>query len=239
MSGPTVACVLRASRDFRPEYVVRLYEAVREHWTGDLDFLCLTDTPIGDPRIREQALQYDWPGFWSKLEFFRPDIRGDLLTFDLDTMIVGSLEGIQANTRHAMLRRLKRQNSHQLASGMMFLPEAVRPPIWQHWIRDPALFMRAYKFGGTHGRPGGDQGFLQQTWERWGLRPQSDPTFDYNEWNRLGIARWQELYPGQIWSYKYQIAKRGHVPPDARVVLFHGSPRPHEIGWTLPKGGAA
>lgn len=230
----TVACVLRASRDFTPEYVVRLYEGVREHWTGDLDFLALTDTPIRHPSIREIRLEHDWPGYWAKLEFFRPDIEGDILTFDLDTMICGSLVDIQANTRHAMLRRLRKRFRYDLASGMMFLPEAVRPSIWQHWLRDPALFMRLYRWGKSGGRPGGDQGFLQQTWERWGLRPQTHPTFDYNEWHRTGIGRWQDIVPGQIWSYRYQIAGRDSLPKEARVVCFHGQPRPHEIGWTLP-----
>mgnify|MGYP001118377060 CR=1 FL=1 len=233
----TVACVLRSSPDFDREYVVRLYEAVRRHWSGDLDFLCLTDTPIGHAGIREIELRSDWPGYWSKLELFRPDISGTLLTFDLDTMIVGSLDEIRRNPRHTMLRRLKRKNRHQLASGMMLLPEAVRPIIWRHWTRDPELFMRLYAWDTGHGRPRGDQGFLQQTWERWGIPPVADPAFDYNGWNRDGIARWQELFPGQIRSYKYFIRDRGFVPPETRVVLFHGSPRPADIGWKLPAGG--
>lgn len=232
MTGhPTVACVLRASADFTPDYVVRLYENVREHWTGELDFCCLTDTPIQHPAIREIPLRYDWPGYWSKMELFRPDLRGTLFYFDLDTMITGSLDEMREVRRHTMLRRLRKKYRHRLASGMMMLPEAVRPIIWRHWTGDPQLFMRLYRWNGD--RPGGDQGFLQQTWERWGIPPASSSGFDYNEWNQLGIARWQNLFPGQIRSYRYYVSRKG-LPPDTRVVLFHGKPRPHEIGWRLP-----
>jgi len=237
--SPTVACVLRSSPAFSRDYVVRLFESVREHWTGKLDFLALTDTPIRHPGIREIGLRYDWPGYWSKLEFFRPDVLGDLLIFDLDTMVVGSLDDIQANDRHTMLRRFPRKYRHDLASGLMFLPAAVRPTIWRQWIQDPDRFMKLYRWSKKSGRVGGDQGFLQDTWQRWGISPEADPNFDYARWHRLGIARWQELLPGQIYSYRYHVAKRGAVPADARVICFHGRPRPHEIGWTLPKRSAS
>lgn len=235
----TVACVLRASPEFTREYVVRLYEGVREHWMGDLDFLCLTDTPIRHPEIRETTLRWRWPRYWSKLEFFRPDITGDLLTFDLDTIVCGDLSDIRAVRRHTMLRRLKPGKGHQVASGMMFLPAAVRPVIWREWRRSPSQLRRLYLFGGIHGRPGGDQGFLQQTWERHGLGPRTDPDFDYDEWNREGVARWQDLCPGQIESYKYHVQKRGALGPETRIVCFHGDPRPADIGWKLPARRAA
>lgn len=237
--NPTVCSVLRASKDFTPEYVIRLYEGVREYWTGDLDFLCLTDTPINHPAIREVALAWRWPRYWSKLELFRPDIPGDLLHFDLDTIICGDLDDIGAVRRHTMLRRLKPGKGHQLASGMMYLPAAVRPVIWREWRRSPARLKRLYLFGGKHGRPGGDQGFLQQTWERHGLGPETDPAFDYRAWHREGIDRWQELLPGQIESYKLQVRAKGGLGPDTRVVCFHGEPRPGDIGWKLPARRAA
>ena len=89
MISPTVACVLRASKDFRPSAVVRLYEGVRANWTGPLDFMCLTDTPINHEGVREVPLRRPWPGYWSKLNLFHPSIKGDLLYFDLDVMVVG------------------------------------------------------------------------------------------------------------------------------------------------------
>jgi hypothetical protein len=42
------------------------------------------------------------------------------------------------------------------------------------------------------------------------------------------IDRWQELVPDQVFSYKAHIRDRA-VPPSARVVCFHGKPRPWEV----------
>jgi hypothetical protein len=236
MNAPTVACVLMASPEFTADYVVRLYEAVRKYWTGPLDFVALTDTWIGHPEVKEIALEHRFPGTWCKMELFRPDIRGTLLFFDLDTMIIGSLDEIQANDRHTMLRRLKRRDRHNLASGMMLLPEAVRPVIWWQFSKDPARFMELYQFGNSRGRPPGEQGFIEQTWQRYSLGHEARlKGFDYERWNREGIARWQDLYPGQIESYKLHIRRRGAVGKNTRVVLFHGEPRPADIGWKLPK----
>lgn len=235
MTPPTVACVLMASPDFTPDYVVRLFQGVRENWTGDLDFLCLTDTPINHPGIREIPLEHRFPGTWCKMELFRPDVRGTLLVFDLDTMITGSLDELRENRRHTMLKRLKREHRHQIASGMMLLPEAVRPVVWKNFTRAPLRWMNLYQFQDPCGRPPGEQGFLQQIWERRGLgNGPRDPSFDYDQWNREGVARWQDLYPGQIESFKLQVRRRGALGKNTRVVLFHGSPRPADINWTLP-----
>lgn len=38
----------------------------------------------------------------------------------------------------------------------------------------------------------------------------------------------QDLYPGQCLSYKVHCAKNGPLP-NARVICFHGDPRPHEV----------
>lgn len=41
--------------------------------------------------------------------------------------------------------------------------------------------------------------------------------------------RFQDLVPGQIVSYKQHC--RDGVPEDARVVCFHGNPRPRDVDW--------
>jgi hypothetical protein len=227
----TVACVLRAGKGFTPEYVVKLWEQVRRHWEGPLRFLCLTDTPIRHPRVKELRLEHDWPGYWSKLELFRPDIRGPLLTFDLDTMIVGSLAKIQETHRHTMLRAFKKEWKHRVASGMMFLPEEVRPVIWNRWMLDPKKWMRVHKWPNSKGHLPGDQGFMQETWERSGWGGKRTPD---SHWQRHGIQRWQKVCPREIVSYKRHVRKKRRVPNGATVVCFHGKPRPHEIKWRLP-----
>jgi hypothetical protein len=54
-------------------------------------------------------------------------------------------------------------------------------------------------------------------------------------------ARWQKTFPDQVISYKVHIktAKGGDrpLPKDARIVCFHGQPRPWQLNAPWVKGG--
>ncbi|WP_412063982.1 hypothetical protein [Rhizobium sp. SYY.PMSO] len=205
----TVFCVLRVGGDYRPQHVIRLQQQVLEHLT-DADFRCLSDVPIDG--ISTVPLKFGWPGWWAKMELFRPSIKGPVLFLDLDTSIVGSIGDIAAVDRLTIMRDVYRPLG--LQSSMMFLTEAERERVWLEWIERPAQWMTVY-------RNGGDQAFLERFW--------------------LDRAdRWQDVLPGQIVSYKAHVRKavrkdreigNGTIPEGARVVIFHGKPRPWDIGW--------
>lgn len=195
-----VACVLKASNDYDAEYVERLRDGVKKHLKEPHRFVCLSDVEVPCERIE---LKHDWPGWWSKIELFRPDIDDDLLYFDLDTLIVGDLSDI-AKVRH--LTMLADFFADYPASGVMYLPWFERGEVWRKWIKDPRAHMVEQ---GGHG----DGGFLRKVW---GNRP----------------ARWQDEVPGQIVSYKKHVRGRG-LPDDARVVCFHGQPRPRAVEWKI------
>jgi hypothetical protein len=136
------------------------------------------------------------------MELFRPDIIGDILFMDLDTVIVGPLDDLAAVRSLTLLRDFYKPE--HLGSGVMFLPEADRAEVWEAWMMSPQRHMRWH-------RGGGDQKFLETLW------------LDK-------AARWQDVLPGQVVSYKADIRKHGDgVPADARLVAFHGKPRP----WAL------
>ena len=78
----TVACVLRSGGGYGPEHVERLQSMV-----GDL--VCLSDVDVPCRRI---PLKHDWPGWWSKIELFRPIWTGPVVYLDLDVIVRGSLE---------------------------------------------------------------------------------------------------------------------------------------------------
>lgn len=133
--------------------------------------VCLSDVPVPCERIE---LRHGWPGWWSKMELFRPDLRGDFLYMDLDTMVRGSVAHMERGDSLALLRDFYRDWG--LGSGLMFLPETARGEIWEAWIARPDHWI------GQH-VTGGDQEFLERFW--------------------LGKAqRLQDLYPGEIASYK-------------------------------------
>jgi len=208
----TVALVLRSGGDFTVEHVARLVEGVARHWPQghELQFTILTDMsgPVLDAMMyadfdagfRVVDLSHDWPGWWSKIEMFRPGLfDGPVLYLDLDTVIVGDLSDV-ASYRGAFAMVSDFYSPHRLASGLMsWSPSreteriygefADAPQVWADWA----------------GR-GGDQVYIGHV---------------------LGdVDRWQKLVPGQIVSWKADCGDG--VPEDARVVCFHGKPRPWE-----------
>lgn len=178
-------------------------------WVG-ADFWCLSDVEI--PGVKTLPLKFDWPGWWSKMELMRPSISGPMLYLDLDSSVVGGLEAIASLERLTIMRDVYRPDG--LQSSIMVLPEGVRHQIWNHWIDRPDEWMRVY-------RKGGDQAFLERFW--------------------LDRAdRFQDVLPGQVVSFKAHVREavrkdrefgNGMVPEGARVVAFHGKPRPWEVGW--------
>ena len=91
----TIACVLKSGGDFSAEHVARLHSMCNRHIPGRWEFVCLSDQ-VGPPGswfrtggITYKQLELDLPGWWSKLELFRPELfDGRVLYFDLDTVIV-------------------------------------------------------------------------------------------------------------------------------------------------------
>lgn len=197
-----IVCVLRSGGDFRAEHVARLHRQVSAHMPG-MPFLCLTDRPreLWDLGIDALALAFDWPGWWSKMEVFANDVRGDVLFLDLDVTVIGDLSSLAAVPGPALMRDVYRPGG--LQSAVMVLPESCRPRIWTAWWRDPANWMARYVRGG-------DQAFLERFWLR--------------EARRL-----QDAVPGQIVSYKADVLRLGAVPEGARIVVHHGRPRPWDV----------
>ncbi len=192
--------VLRSGGEYTPAHVARLAGQISEHLPG-AEIVCLSDVPVPCTRI---SLDHDWPGWWAKLECYRPDIEGDLLYFDLDTSIVGPLAAIATTTELTVMSDAYRPERVQ--SSIMFLPQEKRAQIWQAFTADPVFHM---KHGNTRDN-WGDQGFLNTFWGR-------------------TARRWDRALPGQVVSYKVHCRKG--VPEGARVVVFHGKPRPWAIGW--------
>lgn len=101
----------------------------------------------------------------------------------------------------------------RIASGVMLLTEESRRDVWYQWIKDPYGLMEEY--------PEGDQKFLQTT-------PLDN------------ARRFQQRFPDQVISFKrhmrpsepFQEGPQLMRPPDdARIVCFHGTPRPRQIHY--------
>lgn len=164
-------------------------------------FFCLSDLEIDD--VETIPLERNWAGWWSKLELFRPDLAGDLLFLDLDMTIVGDISPLLEIGQTAIMRDVYRPAG--LQSSIMYLAAADRPAIWQSFTMHASTWIERYE-------KGGDQAFLERHWVKTALR-------------------WQDVFPGFVVSYKVDCEPRGTVPAGARVVAFHGKPRPWQVGF--------
>lgn len=163
-------------------------------------FICLSDVPLP---VRWTKLEHDWPTWWAKIEVFR--LRGPVLYMDLDTTIVGDLAPLldAVTQRDFIALRDFNPQQREMGSGLMsWSGDMMR--IKEAFATDPVGHMKRC----STPRLWGDQGFIE------GLTQ--------------GRAYWQELVPGAVVSWKKHCS-RG-VPAGARVVCFHGKPRPWEVG---------
>ena len=195
-----IACVLRSGGEFKVEHVRRLRDQCG-FFAPDVQFVALSDVLI--PGVETIPLEFGFPGWWSKLELFRPDVVGDLLYFDLDSLIVGDLYDMLSQGRTTLMRDVYRPEG--LQSSVMFLAYRDKEEVWTSFRMHSQDWMQRY-------RREGDQGFLERFWLKW-------------------AARWQDVLPGQVVSWKADCVPRGSVPRPARVVAFHGKPRPWEVGF--------
>lgn len=81
------------SREYDEEWVRKMQRMVLRA-VPSARFVCLTNVEIAD--VETISLECDLPGWWSKIELFRPDlpVNGRLLYLDLDTLIVGDLSDL-------------------------------------------------------------------------------------------------------------------------------------------------
>ncbi|MGV8925717.1 MAG: hypothetical protein ACOH2G_08580 [Ewingella sp.] len=215
-----VVSVLRCG----PEYSGKHAQWLHRQLAG-YDSVCLTDAGQIEG-VNTVPLLYDWPGWWSKIEAFNPDRADignqDILLLDLDTVITGDLSPFMEKRPFTALTDFYCESQAQapMASAVMYIPANVKARVWQQFIHDPVGNMRRHIKKPNHG----DQGFVGSV---------------------LAADRWQDVLPSAAISYKKDVAAAGRwsrsvgngsVPDDARLVCFHGQPRPWNSGepWVPP-----
>lgn len=87
---------------YTPEHIYSLKNQIERNCTVEHEFYCLTD--LDDMECNTITLTMDLPGWWSKMELFRPDIyegfKDDtIIYFDIDTVIRRNIDKL-ANYPH-------------------------------------------------------------------------------------------------------------------------------------------
>lgn len=213
----TVACVLRSGGIYDAEWVARLKRGVERHLTLPHRFVCLTDLVPEVEAIGVEAipLHHDWPGWWAKLNLFAEFRDGPTLYFDLDSVVIGSLDAIAAYPhRFTMAHEFYRP--HLLCSTAMAW-SGNWSFLYRMFASDPEGLAHHYdKVLPNSGRIG-DQAFLE----------------DCLIEDEQRVDTFRDLFGERsIASYKVHQCQDA-PPPDAAVVSMHGRPKMHEIktGW--------
>jgi hypothetical protein len=216
----TVATVLKSGGCFTPEWVHRINRQIREHMDPDR-LVCLTDMELGDaahstrPKsglLRASGpadhsgcvripLVHDWPGWWSKLELFRPGLfDGTVVYFDLDTLICGRLPEFRPAEPRRLTMLNDFYNRDMPASGMMLWDAARYGHIYERFAENPSF-------------------------------PEHPALGDGHVIGKYCVERVQALWPGLVGSYKVDKLRgnRNAGPRGFKVVCFHGTPKQHEV----------
>src|SRR5258706_252493 len=206
----TICCVLKSGGIYDGEWVRKLHDGVARNLSRPHAFACLSDIEVPCKRI---PLKHDWPGWWSKIEVFRPGIIcGPTLYLDLDTAITGPIDGITSLAADfAMLNNFS--NPGMVGSGVMwFSGENIPHKVYHKFAKQPDAYI-AHHIRNANGSYLGDQAFIYDALDR-------------------NVPFLTDDYPG-IKSYKHHC--RAGLPKGTSIVCFPGSPKPSEVKepWML------
>jgi len=204
----TILCVLRSGGDYKPEHVRILRDGVARNITIPYRFVCLSDVDVPCETI---ALRNHWPGWWSKIEIFRPGvITGPTLFLDLDTVIVKNIDAVATIPYDFAMLDIREKNTPVGNSGAMWINKPY-PNIYYRFLEKPQEWIN-YHLENANNRYMGDQAFISDCFPG-------------------GMPKLHQALPGFFKSYKYDHCEsRPHKT--ASVICFGGTPRPWQVdGW--------
>ena len=224
-SSSRIVICMKWGRAFGASYVNTLYNAVRANLAGPYRFICLTDDshglvegiePLPLPDIGLSPEEWYTPGVWPKLGLFLADLhglQGRALFIDLDMMILGDLApffevpgGIVVQDMGETWRRVPRPGPKEAGTCIFAYDIGSQPQIAQAFIGDKAHVMQSFI---------NEQDFV----------------------GKMGhdVKFWPD---GWVVSFKRHVARRigkdlllppPPPPVGAKVLAFHGEPRPADL----------
>lgn len=205
-------CMVWVGDRYGVEYPTILADSIIRNASNLDEFAlwCVTDRPSELPEGITPIPPPDWlPGWWAKCALFSPDMPWDegdrVIYFDLDVAITGRLEDL-AETKGII------QDWHWPCynSSVMAWDHGDHRQIWD--LLTPARLKRKAAPALRDLLPkgqvnGGDQEHITE------------------------VSKWDVFPPD--WFVSYRDAK-AWPPNRCKAVIFHGSPKPHEVtdGWT-------
>lgn len=209
----TVAMVLKTGGSYDYTYVNALANAVKRNTTKDIEIVCITNDSTGFNKNIDRVIpfKHDYPKWWGKIELFRPDLfeNSNVFYIDLDTVIVGNIDEIlDFQYDFCGLRDFYKMVS--LGSGLMAWSNPAVHKIYNNFLQKDNFVISTYTDG--------DQEWIDQQKPR--------------------TIYFQDIFPKEIISFKKNCQRDDGsivIPPEAKIICFHGMPKPHNITNPLIK----
>lgn len=199
MTVTTIAMV-RMGTEFPPHYVERLVAGVVRWRPPDavMRFVCFTDQPESYTRTTNLPVPVGLQGWWAKLAMFRPG------AFPVigERVIYFDLDTVICGPLKSLF---------EYDGKLAILRDAYQPDHWQ----SAAMAWKA-----------GDHANIWGEWNAVGRPKAHSDQGIIEELCREKPDFLQDMFPGEFASYKID-CKAGR-PASARVIFFHGKPRPHD-----------
>jgi hypothetical protein len=200
---------LKSGGDFKSFDVLTLQRQVRKHMTIPHQFICITDM-MDDFSVNSDMpylieLKHGWPGWWSMIEMFC--IAGPVIAAGLDMIVLKDISRLAelAMTCPLSVFYMARPQPRPLKKG-------------EKWCSGLQIWNGDWSWLYNH--------FCLNPWSYIDFHVK-EQRFTYNHLieRSVEIRAVQDYFDG-YYSYKNDCQKG--KPEDARVVLFHGRPRPNQ-----------
>jgi hypothetical protein len=221
----TIACI-KWGTPFPPDYVNRLYRGAMRNVSRPTRFIAFTDDPAGlDPGVVAMPIPaIDLPvkgmrlGPWRKLALWSRDIGfdGDILFLDLDVVVTANLDPFFdfEPGKLCLIENWTQESQGVGNSSVMRFPAGGAPHLVDRFEKDAIAMSFRYV---------NEQTYLS--------RESGLPTaFWPKDWCVSFKFTMTPRFPANLW-------RETVLPPDARIVVFTGHPRPHEAlqgKWPAP-----
>ena len=183
-------------------YISKLQAGVARNLSLEHRFICFSNEGLKIDNVETRMFASpSYRGCLPKLSVFNPDngLEGRVIMLDLDIAITGNLDEMFSYTGEFMTREAFRFPGKS-GGDIVFFEAGNQKGLWAVFRKNTKHFENKLK---------------------------ARERLVYREYKPDGDFV-QQKYPGQIFSYRRHIMKKG-LPESCRIVTFHGKPRPHEV----------
>lgn len=215
-----IVTVYRSGGAYDLRYIRALSNALRINASWEGDIVCLTDQPeqVEQAGIEAVSMEHAWPGWWSKIELFRPGLfDSPVIYLDLDTLVLGPIHEmkrlVERWTGDPLLIRGYHPTSQRYdlpASGIMAWQGSQMEDVYRAFVERYDRMIAMGK-GVDDYVKGGDQGFIRQY-----VNPEK---------------KLQDVLPPNYIAFKRQVRQSPDPERElkgARLLAWSGRPRLHE-----------